>query len=382
MIERNIRILGLTLERVADFRTNPLAKNSGLYAALDRRYDVVGVVRPALTKPEEYLNRLRTIHPDRNYWRQRRSLNAWAFRQRTAHAEAQLRAKAGQYDLIMQLHTLFAPEAVPAGQRYVLHTDNAYLISERLYKSWAPLRGRDREEWLRRERAVYQHAAFLFPRSKFLRQVMIEDYGCDPNRVIAVGGGGNYGQVSLENKRYDGQIALFVGFDFERKGGVELLQAWERVHKKLPAAQLWIVGPKRARRQLPGVTWLGPIADRQALAERYRQASLFVMPSLFEPWGHVFFEAMSFGLPCIGSTCCAIPEIIDSGVTGLLAETGESEPLAEALIALLGDPTLAERMGHAASARVAQGGTWDNVVDRMAPYIEQAASPHAAVGRI
>lgn len=381
MDDQKIRILGLTLEKVADFRSNPLAKSSGLYTALDRRYDVVKVIRPTLTKAEEYLNRLRTIHPDRNYWRQRRSLNSWAFRQRTAHAEHQLRACSGQYDLIMQLHTLFAPEAVPNGQRYVLHTDNAYLLSERHYAPWAPLRGRDRDEWLRRERAVYQNAAFLFPRSEFLRRAMIEEYGCDPARVIAVGGGGNYGQGSLEGKSYNGQVALFVGFDFERKGGMELLEAWEQVHRQLPDAQLWIVGPKKPRRELPGVTWLGRITDRQELARRYREATIFVMPSRFEPWGHVFFEAMSFGLPCIGSTCCAMPEIIDNGVTGLLAETGEVEPLADALTSLLGDPGQAERMGHAAHAAVLHGGTWDDVVGRMAPYIEQAVGTYAAVGR-
>lgn len=369
-----LRILGLTLERVADFRSQPSTKSAGLYAALDRRFQVVDVLRPALPKPEYYFNRLITAHLDRNHWRFRSSLSTWAFRRRTTHAARLLQQAEGQYDLIMQLHTLLSPGFEPQKYRYVLHTDNTYMISERHYAIWAPLRGRQRDEWIRRERLVYQNAAFLFPRSEFLRRSMIDDYGCDPERVIRVGGGSNFGTVSLADKRYDAQIALFVGFDFERKGGMELLQAWEQVHRQLPKAELWIVGPKRPRRQLPGVRWIGSVKDRQQLAQLYQRATLFVMPSLFEPWGHVFFEAMSYGLACIGSSICAMPEIIDDGVTGILVPPGAPKPLADALITLLGNTQCAEVMGKAAHQQVLQGNTWDDVVARMAPYIEQAVA--------
>ena len=374
MTMHQLRILGLTLERVANFRSQPSAKSAGLYAALDRRFQVVDVVRPVLPRPEYYLNRLITAHPDRRYWRSRSSLSTWAFHRRSVHAERMLQQHAGRYDLIVQLHTLLSPGLDPQKYRYVLHTDNTYMLSERHYAPWAPLRGHQRDEWIRRERMVYQNAAFLFPRSEFLRRSMIEDYGCDPERVIRVGGGSNFGTSSLTDKRYDAQIALFVGFDFERKGGMELLQAWEQVHRQLPQAELWIVGPRRPRRQLPGVRWIGSVKDRQQLAQLYQRATLFVMPSLFEPWGHVFFEAMGYGLPCIGSTICAMPEIIDDGVTGVLVPPGEPAPLADALIGLLGDPQRAEAMGKAAQQGVRHGSTWDDVVARMAPYIEQAVA--------
>jgi len=372
MTTASIRLLGLTVERVAEFRSQPGAKNAGLYAALDRRYGVVDVVRPVLSRAEEIFNRLRTINPDRIVWRQRRVLNTWAFKRRTAYAERMLDARAGEYDLIVQLHTVLAPGFAPERRRYVLHTDNTYLISERHFAQWAPIPRRERGEWLALERRVYQNAQFVFPRSQFLRRSLIEDYGCDPERVVVVGGGSNYRALDLAEKRYDQQTALFVGYDFERKGGLVLLQAWELVRRRLPEAQLWIVGPKRPARELPGVHWLRRIDDRAELAKRYREATLFVMPSIFEPWGQVFFEAMSFGLPCVGSTCCAMPEVIQDGVTGLLAETGQPEPLADALVALLGDPERARAMGRAASQYVAQGHTWDDVVGRMAPFIEQA----------
>jgi glycosyltransferase involved in cell wall biosynthesis len=371
----SLRILGLTMERVADFRSRPDAKSSGLYAALDRRYEVAGIVRPAPAQVVHYYNKARHFHPDRDVWRARASLNPWMFKRRTAVAERQLQQWDGQYDVIMQLHTILAPGTRARQRRYVIHTDNTYMLSERYFPAWAPLRGRARAEWLQLERETYQGAAFLFPRSEFLRQSMIQDYGCHPDRVIRVGGGANFPVVPIEQKRYDSQIALFVGSDFERKGGMALLRAWETVRRALPDAQLWIVGPKRAYGEpQPGVCWHGFVSDRQAVAQMYRQAAAFVMPSLFEPWGHVFFEAMANGLPCIGSDRGATPEIVQHGRTGLLVPPGEPEPLAEALIALLGDPARAEALGRAAHADVAHGHTWDDVVSRMAPYLEQMCS--------
>jgi glycosyltransferase involved in cell wall biosynthesis len=74
-----------------------------------------------------------------------------------------------------------------------------------------------------------------------------------------------------------------------------------------------------------------------------------------------------------------MPEIIRDGEIGLLAETGQAEPLAEALIALLGNPERAEQLGHAANRHVAHGHTWDDVVRRMAPYIEQTVAERSPV---
>ena len=50
-----------------------------------------------------------------------------------------------------------------------------------------------------------------------MRDALIEDYGCEPERG-RVGSGSNIMVHSLDGKRYDRQVALFVGIDFERKG--------------------------------------------------------------------------------------------------------------------------------------------------------------------
>jgi glycosyltransferase involved in cell wall biosynthesis len=374
MSDRSITLLGLSMERVAGFRSDPSAKSAGLYAALDRRYRLVDVLRPAPSQLSFYMGKLRHFHPDRNLWRSRASLAPEMFRRRSAVAEQLLRERDGSYELIVQLHTLFAPGRPRPDRPYVLHTDNTYVLSERHFPQWAPLRGRARDSWVAMEGATYRGAAFLFPRSEFLRRSLIDDYGCDPARVIRVGGGANFSPVALDGKPYDRQVALFVGSDFARKGGETLLAAWRLVARMLPGAQLWIVGPKRPLAPpQPGVRWLGHVGDRAELARIYAAATLFVMPSIFEPWGHVFFEAMAHGLPCVGSDHGATPEIVQQGRTGLLAPKEQPDALALALVTLLRDPALAEELGRAGHADTASGHSWDDVVARMAPYLELAA---------
>jgi starch synthase len=169
---------------------------------------------------------------------------------------------------------------------------------------------------------------------------------------------------------------MFVGIQFARKGGPTLLEAWRRVVRELPEAELWIVGPQKGPDGPlpPGVRWLGYVSEREALADLYRRASVFVLPSIFDPYPNVLREAMGHGLPCVGSDSGGIPEIIMEGETGRLAPVGEPEPLAQALIDLLGRSADAERMGRAAHAGMTSSQTWDHVAERMAPYIERAAA--------
>lgn len=376
-----IRILGLTMEDVVDFRSRPSAKNAGLYVALDRKFQMVGVVRPALSKTDTLYNRLRHISLDTAYWRTRTHVNTWALKRRSTVAERLLQQWDGKYDLIFQIHAITAPGLYPYQRPYVLHTDNTYILSERHYPGWATLRNaKERDEWVRIEREVYQHAAFLFPRTEFLRKSLIDDYGCNPERVIRAGAGANIVAMSIDGRQYDSQVALFVGNDFRRKGGQVLLQAWEHVHQRLPQARLLIVGSGPQPATLPaGVEWIGRVADRRTLAELYTRAAVFVLPSLFEPWGSVYLEAMGHGTPCIGTLQSGIPEVIEQNVTGLLVPPGEVQPLVNALIDMLGNPERAEAMGRRGYESVQHGYTWDDVVARMVPYIEQIV-PDRVIG--
>jgi glycosyltransferase involved in cell wall biosynthesis len=94
------------------------------------------------------------------------------------------------------------------------------------------------------------------------------------------------------------------------------------------------------------------------------------MPSVFEPAGMVFLEAMAYALPCVGSNCCAMPEFIAHGESGLLARRADSEDLAAQLLALATAPERAQEMGLEGYRRLTGRFTWEHVARRMVTEME------------
>lgn len=371
--DRPLRLLVLAVEHVEEFRTR-FTRNAGLLRALDGRFDLVGTVRPRLSRTQDVVNKLTHLRPGLRAWRGVAGLNPRRFELRTAVAETELGSWEGRYDAILELQTLLAPGLRFRERPYVVYTDNTYALTERHYPAWAPLGPGLGAAWKTLEADTCRHARVVFAMSDFLRRSLLDDYGCEPERVVRVGGGANSLVPTLDGKAYDARVALFVGDAFERKGGATLLRAWGDVRRRVPEATLVIVGPTPPRRgETPGVRWLGHVADRAELARLYLSASVFVLPTLFEPWGHVLLEAMGHGVPCVASAAFAIPEILEDGETGLLVPLEDANTLADALVALLADPGRAEAMGRRAHAEVLAGRTWEHVAERMAPLIEQAA---------
>ncbi len=345
-----------------------------LLELLGERHAPAGTIHPRLTPAFDLLVKLRHVNRDRATWRARAGFNAASFLALSGAIERELRRDEGSFDLIFQAQTLFSPGDLQTRRPFVIYTDNIMSLTQRFYPAWAPLSAAGFRRWRELEAAVCRAAAHVFPWSDFVRDAMIADYGLDPDRVTSVGAGANLLMGELQSRRWDSARALFVGRDFARKGGRELLAAWAHVRRALPDARLTVVGPPQAPdgADLSGVDWLGAVESQSELRRLYEEASVFVMPSLFEPWGHVFLEAMGCGLPCIGAAHCAMPEIIAEGETGLLVPPGEVEPLAAALERLLGDPSLAEQYGRAGHASALSNNHWRDVADRISPVLKTA----------
>jgi glycosyltransferase involved in cell wall biosynthesis len=114
----------------------------------------------------------------------------------------------------------------------------------------------------------------------------------------------------------------------------------------------------------PGVFYLGRVSFSE-LPGLLAQSSVFALPTLREPFGIAFLDAMACGLPCIGTRIEAVPEIIREGETGLLVPPGDAVALALAIERLLGDPVLARAMGARGRARVFAGALWVHVAARL-----------------
>ena len=147
-----------------------------------------------------------------------------------------------------------------------------------------------------------------------------------------------------------------------------LLRAFARVRRSLPDARLLFLTGDSIPSFLPldGVTVIKPTWDRAAIADLYRQADVFVLPSRLETWGDVLLEAMAYRLPCIGVAGQMMDEIITPEVTGLLVPPDDTDGLAAALARLLGDPSLRQAWGEAGRRKLEAEFTWDSVVDRLA----------------
>jgi glycosyltransferase involved in cell wall biosynthesis len=288
--------------------------------------------------------------------------------QRAQAVEGLLETKTGTYDVVLADETLaFVPPGLRYDRRYVIYTDNTFALSRRFYPQWLGPSARENDRLETYERRVFRSAHAVCCMSEFAAQSAIGDYGCERKRVRVVGGGTSFVPLDAAH-RLPQPTALFVGLDFEVKGGSTLLAAWEKVQAQLPDAQLWIVGPP-ARRSTASIRWFGRISDRGTLRSLFLQASVFAIPSRFEAFGIACIEAMMHGLPVVATRCCAFPELISVGETGILVEVGSSDQLAEALCVLLSDLPTSRAMGLKAHAAVANSMTWDHVADRMMPAL-------------
>jgi glycosyltransferase involved in cell wall biosynthesis len=101
------------------------------------------------------------------------------------------------------------------------------------------------------------------------------------------------------------------------------------------------------------------VGEVQDLRDEYRQADVFVLPSLFEGYGMAFAEALSFGLPIVAARAGAVPDVVPASA-GLLVEPGSSSALQSALQSLLTDTVLRQRLQQGARAAAACLPTWED----------------------
>jgi glycosyltransferase involved in cell wall biosynthesis len=197
-------------------------------------------------------------------------------------------------------------------------------------------------------------------------QSFVEDYGLPESKLTYIGYGINFETVPDVEKNFDSNLALFVGYDFERKGGPTVVEAFQRVREEIRSARLRIIGPAHldSRYLIEGVEYTPRIQDRQLMQEHFREADFFVMPSLCEPFGLVFLEAMAFKNACIGANQDAMPEIIDHGRTGYRIGAGDVDHLAYVMRQLFRDRGLRRTLGLAAWRDVQSRFTWRKCGDR------------------
>jgi glycosyltransferase involved in cell wall biosynthesis len=169
------------------------------------------------------------------------------------------------------------------------------------------------------------------------------------------------------SRRYVVHIARFHPI----KDQATLLKAFEQVAKIFPDVDLLMVGDGELRNELvrlgkdlgleERVRFLG---IRQDVPSILRVAKVFVLTSQSEGAPLTLLEAMAVGLPVVVTAVGGMPEIVRDGVDGILAQRGDANAIASALIRLLENPGAASAMGAAAAQRIREYYTIDRAVER------------------
>jgi glycosyltransferase involved in cell wall biosynthesis len=230
------------------------------------------------------------------------------------------------------------------------------------------------------ERDVYNSNDVIFTFSECVKKSIVDDFGVAPDKIHVTYAGVSVismDKVTSTLQKFRNQKILFIGKDFERKGGWDVLAAFKKVREKFPNCELHIAGSD------PSVTGQGVFCygyidqqtpdGRQRIARLYDEATVFTMPSHFEPFGKPFCEAMVYGTPSIGTNISAMPEIIDHGINGYCIIPGDTEALASHLAELLSDYEKYQSFSQA-SIEKSQSFRWPTVVRKMVTAISAAIS--------
>ncbi len=205
--------------------------------------------------------------------------------------------------------------------------------------------------------------------SDAIRDLLLQD-GIDPGAVVTVHAGIDAERMAHlapanvheafwlpHGAPLIGNVAALV----PHKGQRHLVDAMPLVIREVPDARLVILGEGELRPALEQqvkhlhlerhVVLPGFRPDVLALI---KGVDVFVMSSETEGLGTSLLDAMAAGKPCVGTSVGGIPEVIEDGETGVLVPPRDPPALAEALIRLLKDAALAQRMGRAGLERVAK----------------------------
>lgn len=286
---------------------------------------------------------------------------------------SELQDRAGEFVFSFQLQSLFDTH-IPGIPHYI-YTDHTHL--ENLSYPEFDRRRLHAPEWLALEKRIYKNASHIFTRSTNISASLMNEYNVSETKVTCAFAGVNVpnsGAVA-DNDGYANKNILFVGLDWERKGGPALLKAFQDVLIAHPDANLTIVGAQPPV-NTSAIKVLGPLPF-EGVQREYRKASIFCLPTRLEPFGIVFVEAMSHALPIVATHIGAIPDMVIEGESGYLVAPDDADGLSQALLALLADPAKCKRFGERGQRLAFKRYNWQNVGAIMREHITQNPQPGA-----
>lgn len=224
------------------------------------------------------------------------------------------------------------------------------------------------------------------------KEKLKELYGFESDNVVVIPPGVDVHRFSppedREDRIRDNRYIFCLSRIDANKGHNLLLYAFDIVRKSVKDVRLVIgggspnPGPRerevldnmkriiKEREMQDSVEIMGYISD-DMLVSLYGRAELFVLPSIFEPFGMTALEAMACGTPVVASKFGGIKNVIESGVNGLLVDPADADEFARAIIGLLDNSELARLYGRRGRETILEHFSWESIAERHLAFYDR-----------
>ncbi len=214
-----------------------------------------------------------------------------------------------------------------------------------------------------RDIAQWREAHVLLAPSEFVRAGMVR-MGADPGKIAVVEYGLSDEWLSMVQEPVPGRV-LFVGSVGLRKGNHYLAQAKRILDSRGVKTEVRVVGPMNSvvtrHPEFQGPFYLGQV-PRPCVADEFRHADIFVLPTLSDSFALVHLEAMSCGVPVITTPNCG--SVVRDGIDGFIVPIRAPEAIADRIEMVIENRELRERMSRNAKDR-AREFTWARYGERL-----------------
>lgn len=203
----------------------------------------------------------------------------------------------------------------------------------------------------------------IFTQNEWSRQSLINDYQVPAERIRNVGFGINVNPFTGHKDYTKKNILIILRRTMEVLKGLPLLyDAFVLFKKKFPEAKLSVVGT--TYKEAEGIEYYENY-PREKTIELLKECTLYAMPSLYEPNGITYLEALAYKTPILGLNRFALPEFAGQGKYGFIVNDPDPKEIAEKIETAFKDPDLLRKMGEEGQKATVNYYTWDKAIDRM-----------------
>ena len=272
-------------------------------------------------------------------------------------------------------------------------SDTTFGLIHNYYGNYSKLCRQNVNEGNLIERRALGKASAVVVASEWARRSVVDDYKISPSKAHVVQFAPNIERLpeadDIRYRRGGSMNLLFVGIDWNRKGGDIAIKTYNILKRRYPNCRLRIVGGSPRERlsdrgiEIHGLLDQAKPEDMQKLVSFYLDTDFFLLPTQAEAAGIVFAEASAFGVPSLTFDTGGVRSYVEDNVNGyVLAHDANETAFAERIISVYDSPSDYERLRK--STRLAfetrfSAERWEKSLEEILESVLEKASPRAAM---